>query len=227
MILEIIGFIIFLIMVLVICGYVFNDDMGDWQSCCALLIVLFFLLTYIAGNGLLRRIFIFFSFLIAYILNRRASKVPPVEEEYNYNPQNRYNQNNNRPQNVPEFNNRNKPKPNNRVEPVPNNRIEFEPNNNMEQDSEPIEKPEETIEVKKDKIDINIATQEELSSLNSLNIIQSKKIIQFRNNGKYIKSYDDLRDMLNLKDYQIKQVKDETFIDEKSIPSPQGRIVDL
>ena len=235
MILEIIGFIIFLIIVLAICGYVFDEDLSDWQSCCSLLLVLFFLVSYIAGNSLLRRIYIFTSILVLFVLNRRASRLS-VKETYDYNSRERHNKNNNIPQNKPKpYNNRIEPKPNNnriepkpynnRIEPKPNNRIEFEPN--IEQDEEPISKPEETIEVKKEKIDINIATQEELSNLNALNLIQSKKIIQFRNNGRYIKSYDDLRDMLNLKDYQIKQIKDETFIDEKSIPHPQGRIVDL
>ena len=229
MILEIIGFIIFLIFSIAIFGYLYRDDWSDWQNCCALIILLFFLLTFIAGNNHLRRLYLLLSGIMVFILNRRASRLS-VEEE-SANSQDTYNQNNyNIPQNEPEPNNRIEVEP--KVEYKPkieyeSNRIEFDHDNKIEQDEEPVVKPVENIEIKKDKIDINIATQEELSNLNGLNLIQSKKIIQFRNNGKYIKSYDDLRVMLNLKDYQIKQIKDETFIDEKSIPVTRGRKVDL
>ena len=223
MILEIIGFIIFLIMVLAICAYI-SDDLSEWQDYCIILLVLFFLITFIAGNNLLRGVYLFTSIIVLLLFYIKNSKLF-AKKESDYKPRERYNKNNtntNSNTNIP----KNKPEQDNKIEHESNNRIESEPNN-IEQDEEPIVKPEETIEIKKDKIDINMATQEELSSLNALNLIQSKKIIQFRNNGRYIKSYDDLRDMLNLKDYQIKQIKDETFIDEKTIPSSQGRIVDL
>lgn len=56
-------------------------------------------------------------------------------------------------------------------------------------------------------IDINTATEEQLKELPSINIIKAKKIIQLRENGVYIKSLDDLQEKLNLKDYEIEQIR--------------------
>ena len=59
----------------------------------------------------------------------------------------------------------------------------------------------------KKKIEINTADLEELTSTTTLSIIQAKKILQLRDNGHYVDSYDDLREMLNLKEYQVMEIK--------------------
>lgn len=56
-------------------------------------------------------------------------------------------------------------------------------------------------------IDINTATEEQLKELPSINIIKAKKIIQLRDAGVYIKSFDDLQEKLNLKDYELEQIR--------------------
>ncbi|MDO5826241.1 MAG: helix-hairpin-helix domain-containing protein, partial [Methanosphaera sp.] len=56
-------------------------------------------------------------------------------------------------------------------------------------------------------IDINTATEDELKNLPGINVIKAKKIIQLRESGIYIKSWDDLQDKLNLKDYELEQIK--------------------
>ena len=56
-------------------------------------------------------------------------------------------------------------------------------------------------------MDINTANADDLAKLPGINIIKAKKIVQLRESGIYIKSFDDLRDRLNLKDYEVEQLK--------------------
>ena len=56
-------------------------------------------------------------------------------------------------------------------------------------------------------IDINTATEQQLKELPSINIIKAKKIIQLRKAGVYIKPFDDLQEKLNLKDYELEQIR--------------------
>ena len=75
------------------------------------------------------------------------------------------------------------------------------------------------------KIDINNAQLEELTNIHSINLIKAKKIIELRNEGNMIKSYDDLKEKLNLSSNQIQQIKDETIISFTKIK--KNRVVDL
>lgn len=95
--------------------------------------------------------------------------------------------------NTPQYNQQRIPVMENK-ENQQSNPIDFEPSNHKEE-----------IEVK--AIDINKASAEEISQLPCITIIQAKKIIQLRQSGRTIKSIDELKDVLELKDYQIEQIK--------------------
>lgn len=76
------------------------------------------------------------------------------------------------------------------------------------------------------KIEINTATESQLSKLPGLTVIQAKKIIQLRQSGNYIKSFDDLKEKLNLNDSQIEVIKKYATI--KAVESMNnGRIIDF
>jgi len=80
------------------------------------------------------------------------------------------------------------------------------------------------------KIDINTANKEQLAKLPGINIILATKIIQMRESGNYINSTSDLKDMLNLKDYQINQLMEHALIKNQSIPKQStftGRRLDI
>lgn len=74
---------------------------------------------------------------------------------------------------------------------------------------ENLEENLEEISTKKDiqEIDINTATQEQITQIPNITLIQAKKIIQLRENGEYIKSLNDLAQKLNLKPYEIEEIK--------------------
>lgn len=76
------------------------------------------------------------------------------------------------------------------------------------------------------KIDINQASEEELSQLRGLTVVQAKVIIQLRQSGFPIKSFDDLAQKLNLNNSQIEVIKKEAMIKE-SERKTGGRIIDL
>ena len=76
------------------------------------------------------------------------------------------------------------------------------------------------------KIDLNTATVDELTDLPSINLIKAKKIINLRNENNYIKSYDDLKEKLNLKPEQITQIRKRTIISEVN-NDISGRIIDF
>ncbi|WP_323735851.1 helix-hairpin-helix domain-containing protein [Methanosphaera sp. ISO3-F5] len=76
-----------------------------------------------------------------------------------------------------------------------------------------------------EKIDINKASIEELNKLPTINLIQAKKIIELRNEGKYIKSFEDLSKKINLSTNQINQIQDKVVISE--IKVVKQRVVDL
>lgn len=80
-----------------------------------------------------------------------------------------------------------------------------------------------------EKIDINTASVEQISQIPVLTIIQAKKIVQNRNNGYYIHSFDELKNLLNLKDYQIRELDKYILINKDTIPTKKssGRRVDL
>ena len=95
-----------------------------------------------------------------------------------------------------------------------------------QEDIKPNIKP--TIEKPKQKIDINTATRDEISKLPGINIMHVNKIMQMRENGNYITSTNDLKDKLNLKDYQINHLMDYIVItgtDGREVNC--GRKVDL
>lgn len=73
-------------------------------------------------------------------------------------------------------------------------------------------------------IDINTATDEQLRALPSINIIRAKKIIQLRESGVYIKSFDDLREKLNLKDYELEQLRPLVKINVENTPNNARRL---
>ena len=75
------------------------------------------------------------------------------------------------------------------------------------------------------KTDLNTASLDDLTQLPGINLIKAKKIIQFRNEGNYIKSYDDLGVKLSLTDKQIEQIKNITIISD--IDYSQGRVIDF
>lgn len=98
-------------------------------------------------------------------------------------------------------------------------------NDNIEQ------KTENTQEINKEKenkskIDINTANEETLTKLPGINIIKAKKIIELRQKGYYIKSYNDLNSKLQLKPHQIAQIKEITIISNKITPK-RRRIIDI
>lgn len=68
------------------------------------------------------------------------------------------------------------------------------------------------IEEENPKIDLNSADQETLAKIPTINIIMAKKIIDLREQGNYIKSYEDLQQKINLKPEQINQIKETTVI---------------
>ncbi|WP_323735861.1 helix-hairpin-helix domain-containing protein [Methanosphaera sp. ISO3-F5] len=76
------------------------------------------------------------------------------------------------------------------------------------------------------KIDINSADLDELTNIPSINLIKAKKIINLRNENNYIKSYDDLKEKLNLNPEQINQIKKRTIISEVN-DDLSGRIIDF
>ncbi|MDO5822433.1 helix-hairpin-helix domain-containing protein, partial [Methanosphaera sp.] len=57
------------------------------------------------------------------------------------------------------------------------------------------------------KIDINTAGIDDIKKLPGITIISAKKLIQYRENGNYVKSMYDLGEKLNLKDYQLEQLR--------------------
>ena len=58
-----------------------------------------------------------------------------------------------------------------------------------------------------EKIDINTAGIDDIKKLPGITIISAKKLIQYRENGNYVKSMYDLGEKLNLKDYQLEQLR--------------------
>lgn len=78
------------------------------------------------------------------------------------------------------------------------------------------------------KLDINKASLNELKSLPGINLILAKKIIQLRDHGNYITSPTDLKHKLNLKSYQIEQIKPYIEITEEyRRKRSHGRKLDL
>jgi len=78
-----------------------------------------------------------------------------------------------------------------------------------------------------EKIEINTASLEELVSITGINVIQAKKILQLRDADCYIESYDDLKEKLNLKDYQIMEIEDKTTITRVRRKQHHGRRLDI
>ena len=102
--------------------------------------------------------------------------------------------------------------------------IEKEDNKKVKEEDLKKDEQEETIE----KIDINKASKDELTKLPGINIVLANKIIQMRQSGNYIQSSDDLKEKLNLKDYQINQLKDYIIIEAvKSKQMLYGRQLDI
>lgn len=99
---------------------------------------------------------------------------------------------------------------------------------NMKENSNNTEELPNT-EANKDKIikiNINKAGVDEIKNLPNINLIQAKKIIQMRENGSYIISFDDLASKLNLSSYQITILKDYIIIDNPT-SNVNGRFIDI
>lgn len=109
-------------------------------------------------------------------------------------------------------------------EPVINtdeNRIK--PSNNKNEDNN---KPSDNNQNK--KININTASVDEIKTLPNINLIQAKKIIQMREDGNYVESFDDLADKINLKPYQLSEIRNLVVIDEVvNDNNDGGRFIDL
>lgn len=95
-------------------------------------------------------------------------------------------------------------------------------------DDNPEETPEEIPEetpTEKDipEININTATLKQIAQIPNITLIQAKKIIQLRENGVYIKSLDDLAQKLNLKPYEMEEIKPYIKI-FKRIPSNRRKL---
>lgn len=76
------------------------------------------------------------------------------------------------------------------------------------------------------KININKAGVDEIKTLPNISQLQAEKIVQMRENGSYIKSFDDLADKLNLSSYQITVLEDYIIIDNP-VPKVNGRFIDI
>lgn len=77
------------------------------------------------------------------------------------------------------------------------------------------------------KININTASADEIKTLPNINLIQAKKIIQMREDGNYVESFDDLANKLNLKPYQLSEIRNLVVIDEVVNDNDNGRFIDL
>lgn len=99
--------------------------------------------------------------------------------------------------------------------------------NKIEKDNNLFNENKITTDKNQNKIDINTANIDELSKLPGLNLIKAKKIIDLRQNNKYIYSYEDLQIKLNLNPTQINQIKDVIIISKKKKKNKPGRILDL
>ena len=65
---------------------------------------------------------------------------------------------------------------------------------------------------KKEKIDINKASKKELSKIPGISRSNAEKIIEMREKGEYITSYDFLEKALQLQPFQTKEIPNHTFI---------------
>ena len=64
------------------------------------------------------------------------------------------------------------------------------------------------------KININTTEIDEIKNLPGIGLISAKKLIQMRENGNYVKSWNDLENKLNLKPYKLDQLKPYIIISE-------------
>lgn len=92
---------------------------------------------------------------------------------------------------------------------INNQNLNYRIYDDVDNQEENIEENIEETPTKKDiqEIDINTATQEQITQIPNITLIQAKKIIQLRENGEYIKSLNDLAQKLNLKPYEIEEIK--------------------
>lgn len=111
-----------------------------------------------------------------------------------------------------------------------NNQIDNEINNVFDRNTD---KPDEKVEPHHEEpiqenvvIDINAASDNELKKLPGINLIKAKKIVQLRDSGVYINSIDDLQQKLNLKDYEVNQLKSHITISKHETEN-KGRRLDL
>ncbi len=76
------------------------------------------------------------------------------------------------------------------------------------------------------KIDINIADAEKLSQLAGINLIQAKKIVEYRNKNGFFKTKEDFYKVAGLKSHFIEKIDSLITVDKtaKSIVEPRKRI---
>jgi len=70
---------------------------------------------------------------------------------------------------------------------------------------------------KKEKIDINKASKMELSKIPGISRSNADKIIEMRENGEYITSYDFLEKALQLQPFQTREIPKHTFISSNEL----------
>lgn len=64
------------------------------------------------------------------------------------------------------------------------------------------------------RINVNIATEEELQSLPTISIIDAKKIIEYRNKNGHFSDLDDFFAAFNAKPHMIVKIQDQVYIEE-------------
>lgn len=121
-----------------------------------------------------------------------------------------------------ESNQKNKQKSPDPVINTDKNENTVKPSDNKNEDTI---KPSDNNQTK--KININTASIDEIKTLPNINLIQAKKIIQMREDGNYVESFDDLTSKLNLKPYQLSEIKNLVVIDEVVNDNDGGRFIDL
>lgn len=161
--------------------------MSDNDACIGC-VALIFLISIVGALWPAGSVILFF--IIGFYILYLCFKPPENKDEHTYN--NTENQNNNR------NNNRNKNQ-NNKHNPAD----DF--NNINNENIRPNEVNRKNKNIK--KIDINTAGIDDIKKLPGITIISAKKLIQYRENGNYVKSMYDLGEKLNLKDYQLEQLR--------------------
>ena len=172
------------------------------------------------------------SYLCSSSDNKNSNNNNKHTYDSNTQNQNNYNKNNNTPPYNNNNSNNNNTKPNNNQNN--NNRRRYNNNNSNNNNrrrynnnnSNNNNRRQNNQNIK--KIDINTAGIDEIKKLPGIGLISAKKLIQMRENGNYVESLNDLENKLNLKPYQVEQLKPYLTISKiKTKKTSYSRKVDL